>query len=184
MTGTDTDATTETDTGAGYVDDLLIESAERLFSETCSFDTVQAAEAEGWAPDVWQAVAEAGFAWIGVAAEAGGSGGSLADACAVLQVAGANAAPIPLAETGILGGWLLAEAGITLADGPVTVVPGFADDTLSVSIASPGRCARSPTAGLSSRRWLAPGTFTAALPVPPPAWIARRRTTWGCSRRS
>ena len=120
-------------TGDGSVDQLLIDSAQRLFTDTCSFDAVQAAEDAGWAPEIWQAVSEAGFAWIGVSAEAGGSGGSLADACEVLRVAGANAAPIPLAETGILGGWLLAESALTIPDGPVTVVPGFMDDTLSAA---------------------------------------------------
>ncbi|MFV0524443.1 MAG: acyl-CoA dehydrogenase family protein [Acidimicrobiales bacterium] len=115
------------------VDDLLIDSASRLFSEVCSFDTVQAAEAAGWAPDVWAAVADAGFAWIGVPEEAGGSGGTVADACAVLRAAGAHAAPIPLAETGLLGGWALSGAGLGLPDGPVTVVPGRPDDTLAAT---------------------------------------------------
>lgn len=110
---------------------LLIDSAERLFADTCTFDAVQAAEDNGWAPDIWRAVAEAGFAWIGVAAEAGGSGGSLEDACEVLRIAGSRAAPIPLAETGILGGWLLASAGLALPDGAITVTPGTSDDTLS-----------------------------------------------------
>jgi acyl-CoA dehydrogenase len=112
------------------VDDLLVDTAERLFSATCSFDAVQAAESDGWAPGIWDAVAEAGFAWIGVPPEAGGSGGTLADACEVLRVAGSHAAPIPLAETGILGGWLLAEAGLAVPAGPVTVVPGCSGDTL------------------------------------------------------
>jgi acyl-CoA dehydrogenase len=113
------------------VDELLVDSAENLFASTCGFDAVQAAEEAGWADDVWNAVAEAGFAWIGVDDAVGGSGGSLLDAAEVLRIAGANAAPIPLAETGILGGWLLGTAGIALPDGPVTVVPGFSQDTLS-----------------------------------------------------
>ena len=115
------------------VDELLVDSAQNLFASTCGFDAVQAAEEAGWASDVWNAVAEAGFAWIGVDDAVGGSGGSLLDAAEVLRIAGANAAPIPLAETGILGGWLLGTAGIALPDGPVTVVPGCSPDTLSAA---------------------------------------------------
>ena len=124
-----------TNLAAVEVDELLIESAQRLFADTCSFDDVQGAEEAGWAPAVWQAVADAGFAWIGLAESAGGSGGSLADACEVIRIAGSFAAPIPLAETAMLGGWLLAEAGIELPFGAVTVVPGTTDDTL---VATPG----------------------------------------------
>lgn len=127
-------SSTTSDAATTEVDELLIDSATNLFASTCTFDVVQRAEESGWAPDVWNAVAEAGFAWIGVDAEGGGSGGSLADACAVLRIAGAHAAPIPLAETGILGGWLLADAGLALPDGPVTVIPGTANDTLAAGL--------------------------------------------------
>ena len=97
------------------VDELLSDAATKLFRDVSDFDTVQAAEAERWAPTVWSAVAEAGFAWIGVPESAGGSGGTIADACEVLRIAGAHAAPIPLAETGIIGGWLTLLAGAAWA---------------------------------------------------------------------
>lgn len=113
------------------VDALLSDSALHLFASTCTFDAVQAAEGEGWAPTVWEAVAEAGFAWIGLPEDAGGSGGTLLEAAEVLRIAGAHAAPIPLAETALLGGWLLTEAGLALPDGPITMAPGLTDDTVS-----------------------------------------------------
>ncbi|MCP5030791.1 MAG: acyl-CoA dehydrogenase [Actinomycetia bacterium] len=128
------------------VDELLIDSATRLFSDTCSFDAVQAAEAQQWAPSIWQAVAEAGFAWIGLAEEAGGSGGSLADACEVLRIAGSFAAPVPLAETAMLGGWLLTEAGIELPEGSVTLVPGITGDSMTTSLNADGSALLSGTA--------------------------------------
>lgn len=139
------------------VDPLLTDSAATLFAGTCTFDAVQAAETEGWAPDVWQAVADSGFTTIGLPEEAGGSGGTLADACEVLRIAGANAAPIPLAESGILGGWLLTSAGLALPDGPVTVVPGTSEDTLDATrtgdgaIRLTGFAHRVPWAGRSDR---------------------------------
>ena len=117
---------------------MLVESAHRLFSDTCSFDAVQAAEDHGWAPEIWQATAEAGFAWIGLPEAAGGSGGTVADACEVIRLAGAFAAPIPLAETALLGGWLLTAAGVALPNGPVTVAPGLRDDQLTAEVGADG----------------------------------------------
>jgi len=139
------------------VDELLTDSAENLFASTCTFDAVQAAEEAGWAPDIWGAVAEAGFAWIGLPEEAGGSGGTLLDAAEVVRIAGANAAPIPLAETAMLGGWLLAEGGLELPDGPVTTIPTSNDGQLHAtvdaggSVTLDGVAARVPWARQSDR---------------------------------
>jgi acyl-CoA dehydrogenase len=112
-------------------DQLLIDTAHRLFSATCTHEAVQAAERDGWAPDIWKAVADAGFPWVSVPEDAGGAGGALTDAAAIVHVAGAYAAPIPLAETGLLAGWLLSSTGLPIPDGPATVVPGQRGDTLA-----------------------------------------------------
>ena len=81
------------------------------------------------------------------AREQGGSGGTVADAIEILRLAGRHAVPLPLAETGLLGGWLLAGAGIDLPDGPVTVVPGNTADTMSLDAGRiHGRVARVPWA--------------------------------------
>ncbi len=105
------------------VDELITETADRLFSELCTHEAVQAAEDSGDAPDIWGAFRETGFDLIAVPEDAGGSGGTLAEAIEVLRLVGYHSAPIPAAENGILGGWLLAEAGIERPDGLVTVVP-------------------------------------------------------------
>lgn len=107
-------------------DPLLIEAAERAFSDTCTHEAIEAAEREGWAPDIWARVAEVGLPWIAL------EGGSLADALEVLRLAGRHAAPIPLAETGVLAGWLLAESGLPAGEAPLTVVPGRPADTLKI----------------------------------------------------
>jgi acyl-CoA dehydrogenase len=114
-------------------DQLLIDTANRLFAATCTHAVVQDAEKEGWAADVWQSVADAGFPWVSIAEADGGSGGTLTDAAALVRIAGSHAAPIPLAETGLLGGWLASSARLPLPDGPVTVVPGQPGDTLALS---------------------------------------------------
>jgi acyl-CoA dehydrogenase len=112
------------------VDPLLVETAERALADTCTHEAIQSAERDGWAPRIWDTVAEIGLPWIGVAEGAGGAGGTVADAVAVLGLVGRYAAPIPFAETGLLAGWLLAGAGLRVGSGPNTVVPGRAEDDL------------------------------------------------------
>jgi len=112
------------------VDPLLVETADRALADTCTHAAVQVAERDGWAPSIWETVADIGLPWVGVPEAAGGAGGTLADAVAVLGVAGRHAAPVPLAETGLLGGWLLATAGLPVGTGPLSVVPGRAEDDL------------------------------------------------------
>ena len=103
-------------------DPLLVETVERLLASVSTFDAVEHAEASGWSTTVWQALAEAGFPWVGIDDDKGGSGGTLADLAAILRAVGRFAAPVPVAETGMVGGWLLAEAGLALPSGPLSVV--------------------------------------------------------------
>jgi acyl-CoA dehydrogenase len=89
---------------------LLIDGARRLLADTCTYEAVQAAEGDGWSPAVWDAIEAAGYASL--------SDLSLADALAVLTVAGEYAAPVPLAESA-LAAWLTDEP----MPGRVSVVP-------------------------------------------------------------
>jgi len=114
------------------VDSLITDTATRLFEQHCTHSAIQQAEADGEAPGIWAAFAETGFPWISLPEEAGGSGGTLLDALEVLRLVGYHAAPIPAAETGMLGGWLLASAGLELPEGIVTVAPGTDTDSLTV----------------------------------------------------
>ena len=114
------------------VDALITETADRLFSRLCTHEAIQVAEADGEAPEIWSAFAETGFPWISIPESAGGSGGTLLDALEVLRLVGYHAAPIPAAETGMLGGWLLASGGLPLPEGIVTVAPGHRHDSTSL----------------------------------------------------
>ena len=105
------------------VDPLITETADRLLSQTCDHESIQRAEAEGGAPEIWDAFAETGFPWISINEEAGGSGGSLLDALEVLRLVGYHAAPIPAAENGVLAGWLLGASKQEIPSGIATVVP-------------------------------------------------------------
>ena len=103
--------------------DAVAEAVGALLRDRCTQETVSAAESLGWAPALWSAIADGGYPWISVPDAAGGVGGSVADACALLEQAGRYAAPVPLAETGLLGGRLLASAGLDVPPGPVTTAP-------------------------------------------------------------
>jgi acyl-CoA dehydrogenase len=105
-------------------DSLLTDSVGEIFAAVCTDDALRAAGHDGFAPQAWSAAAEAGLPWISVPEEAGGEGGDLADALAVLRLAGYHGLPLPLAETGVLGGWLLAAAGLQAARVPTTVASG------------------------------------------------------------
>jgi acyl-CoA dehydrogenase len=111
-------------------DPLLLETLHRLLGQTCTHEVVQQAEVDGWAESVWEPLAGTGAPWVGVPETAGGSGGTLVDAVGVLRLVGRYAVPLPVAETGLLGGWLAAAAGFPLPDGPLTVVPQRPQDTL------------------------------------------------------
>ncbi|GAC1321014.1 MAG: acyl-CoA dehydrogenase family protein [Acidimicrobiales bacterium] len=112
--------------------DQLIDSATALMRDLCTPADMRESERTGWSSALWAALRDAGFPLVGVGASDGGSGGDLVDACALLEVAGAYGAPVPLAETGMLGGWALAAAGLRVPDGPITVAPGSAGDTVAL----------------------------------------------------
>jgi acyl-CoA dehydrogenase len=104
------------------VDPLLAETVERLLAKRCTFAAVERAETDGWCADVWGALDAAGLCRISLSEASGGSGGSLADAMAVLRAIGAHAAPVPVAEHALLGGWLFEQSGLELPAGIATVV--------------------------------------------------------------
>src|ERR1700758_268206 len=102
-------------------DNELYSAAAKLFS--AHSQEIAEAEATGWAPGLWKALQQSGFSDVPVPEELGGAGGSVADAVQLLRAAGAHAAPVPLAEAGLISGWLLASAGLALPEGVRTVLP-------------------------------------------------------------
>lgn len=84
--------------------------------------------ATGLDGDLWRACAETGLSYLTVPEASGGSGGSLLDAAVVLSSAGRHAARIPLVESDLLGGWLLARAGLPVGRRPITAVAAGGND--------------------------------------------------------
>lgn len=111
--------------------DLLMDTTERLLLDRCTPEIVTASEG-GYAAELWQTLEEAGLTLVSVPEEAGGGGADLPDAMAVLQRAARHAAPVPLAETGLLAGFALAESGLEVPLGPLSCVWPTAAGELSL----------------------------------------------------
>ncbi len=97
----------------------LAEAAERLFSQRCSPECVNAAERGEWPQDLWKALDTLGAAKLLVPEPRGGAGGDWRDACALLKKAGEHNVPLPLAET-VLAAALLARCGLEIPAGPLS----------------------------------------------------------------
>lgn len=85
--------------------------AAALFEQYCTPEVVRQADVLGWSPSLWLELEAAGL-------DAAGTALPLAEAAEVVRRAAAFAAPIPLAET-VLVGWL---RGTGAPPGPLTVV--------------------------------------------------------------
>lgn len=102
--------------------EMLLETADRFFTQRCGKDIVNGVEKGIWPADLWKEIEEMGLPMIAVAEDKGGAGGTLADMLAVLRLAGSHAVPVPLAETA------LANLLVSAADG----VPATGTSTLAL----------------------------------------------------
>ncbi|MDP6953989.1 MAG: acyl-CoA dehydrogenase [Alphaproteobacteria bacterium] len=103
-------------------DDIVTETATRIFRDLADPQTINAASDGSWRAPLWSTLEESGLTKAWLDDEHGGAGGSLTDGFAILRVAGAHAVCVPLAET-LLAAWLLGRAGLTAPDGAMTVAP-------------------------------------------------------------
>jgi alkylation response protein AidB-like acyl-CoA dehydrogenase len=100
--------------------DLVARTVARIVDDTCPPHVNRRLDGALSRP-AWDALAEAGLLRVGIEEDIGGSGGTVRDAAAVLRVGAARAVPVPLAESGLVGGWLAATAGLALPEGPLGV---------------------------------------------------------------
>jgi acyl-CoA dehydrogenase len=113
-------------------DSLIEETADRLFGDHVTPRLRAAAEQGSFAAEAWRAVEEAGLPRALVPEEAGGFGMPPAEALGILRMAGKHAVPLPLAET-MAASWLLAGAGLSIPDGPLTIAPVTRGETLTLT---------------------------------------------------
>lgn len=100
---------------------MLLDTLERVLTDHCTAERVQAADQGGFDAALWQTLDELGYPLAAVPELAGGIGLPLPDLCALLRVCGRHCAPVPLAESAMLAAWLLAGAGLELPDGVLAV---------------------------------------------------------------
>ena len=112
--------------------EILSETVTRLFTELCTKDLLEKADAGEWPEELWTAVVENGLSQPLLPEEKGGVGAGWEAAYVILHASGRYAAPIPLAET-VLAGWLLDQAGMDVPNGILSIVPDVHGVSLSAS---------------------------------------------------
>jgi acyl-CoA dehydrogenase len=112
-------------------DNIIADTATRILRDLCEPATVNEAEEGKWPKALWDALEGSGLTVAWVPEELGGAGVEMGDGFAVLRIAGRFAAPVPIAET-LTAGWLLAQAGIAVPGGPLTIAPVHADGRVSI----------------------------------------------------
>ena len=134
-------------------DDLLAGTADELFADLCPPDAVDAAQESGWAAPVWEALEQAQMTLLPIAEDKGGSGAGLVETATLLRAAGRHAVPIPLAETALLAGWLLAGSGLSVPGGPLAAAAptGITIQRGEESWRLSGRIPRVPWARMAQR---------------------------------
>ncbi|SDX75529.1 acyl-CoA dehydrogenase [Modestobacter sp. DSM 44400] len=102
-----------------------------------------------WDEGLWSVLAEAGLTGVGLPEEAGGSGGELADAVAIVATLAAGAAAVPVAEQLLVAGPALLAADLDLPspEQPLTIaVDGVVTAAASDDGDGPGRFTLTGTA--------------------------------------
>ncbi|MFN8634911.1 MAG: acyl-CoA dehydrogenase family protein [Chloroflexota bacterium] len=89
--------------------------------------------AVGWAPDLWATLDSAGLPLVGIPEQLGGGGGGWPELAAVLRALGRRPAPVPLAESCALAGWLLAASNLPIPPGPLAVAPIRPEDSVVIA---------------------------------------------------
>jgi acyl-CoA dehydrogenase len=91
--------------------DLVVETVRDILS---GFEPFVLTPERRWDAGLWSALAEAGLTGVGLPEEAGGSGGELADAVAIVRTLAAGAAAVPVAEQLLVAGPALVAADLDL----------------------------------------------------------------------
>lgn len=114
---------------AAQARELLAEATRRMFRDLAEPQALAVAKDGRWREGLWRALEEAGLTRAWVPEALGGAGAGIADGFEVLRIAGEFAVAVPLAET-LLAGWLLAQAGLQVPEGALSVAPVRAADRI------------------------------------------------------
>ena len=112
--------------------DMIAEATGRIFADLADPQVLNAAKDEAWKAPLWQALEEAGLTRAWVPEEKGGAGLALDAAFEILRGSGHYAAPVAIAET-LIAGWAMAQAGLDVPEGALTLAPARARDTVAIA---------------------------------------------------
>ena len=103
-----------------YDTDLVVETVREILA---GHEPAQLTADRRWDAGLWADLAAAGLTGVGLPEEAGGSGGELADAVAVVATLAAGAGAVPVAEQLLVAGPAVLAAGLELppVDEPLSV---------------------------------------------------------------
>ena len=124
--------------------DLVVETVRDILT---GFEPFALTAERRWDAGLWAALTEAGLTGVGLPEEAGGSGGELADAVAIVRTLAAGAAAVPVAEQLLVAAPALLAADLALPspEEPLTFAIGN-EVTAHASDDGPGRLTLSGTA--------------------------------------
>jgi acyl-CoA dehydrogenase len=91
--------------------DLVVETVRDILT---GFEPFVLTAERRWDAGLWSALADAGLTGVGLPEEAGGSGGELADAVAIVRTLASGAAAVPVAEQLLVAGPALLAADLDL----------------------------------------------------------------------
>jgi acyl-CoA dehydrogenase len=148
--------------------DLVVETVRDILT---GFEPFVLTPERRWDAGLWTALAEAGLTGVGLPEEAGGSGGELADAVAIVRTLAAGAGAVPVAEQLLVAGPALLDADLDLPspEAPLTFAVADAVTVHPVDNGDgPGRFTVTGTA--TDVAWAGVATGVALL-APAPAGI-------------
>jgi acyl-CoA dehydrogenase len=108
--------------------DLVVETVKDILS---GFPPFVLTADRRWDRELWGVLAEAGLTGVGLPEEAGGSGGALADAVAIVRTLAAGAAAVPVAEQLLVAGPAVVAAGLHLPMPAEVMTFVVADDVVA-----------------------------------------------------
>lgn len=126
-------------TAALHADDLLVETITGIFRDQCTPERAHGAEG-GMDRALWDTLESSGLTLVGVTEDIGGSGGTAADALAIIAASGEFAAAVPIADS-LTAARLLSDAGEAVPAGPISL-------GIALNPAAPG-IVRAPWGGVA-----------------------------------
>jgi acyl-CoA dehydrogenase len=125
------------DRSAQEISTIVLDQADRLFRELATKERMAQADRGPWPAAIWQAVADAGLPQALVPEAQGGVGLDAASGLRLIRRSGYHTLPVPLAES-MLGVALWSEASGEIVDGPLSLAPCNAADSVGVRPSSGG----------------------------------------------